>query len=916
MKKSRVLISSVLTIALCLSLISGATFALFTDTSETNVAVTSGKVNVVATIENVQLGSTQLNNVPETSYEVVNGNELVLTGMVPGDYLTFQLYVQNNSDITVLYRTLLKVASDNGLWQGLEVEVNDQSYLGQTKVSNWTSLAPETHPDVVNVKISLPSDAGNAYQGKTCSISYTVEAVQGNAYMTNPDENTTYIYNVTDLLLFADSVKNGTSYAGKTVELMADIDMAGIYWTGIGVNNTSAAQGYLSNIFQGTFKGNGHKVTNMTMSNDYPGFAAAGFFNVLGANATVEGLTIENAVINSTHYAGAIVGWAHAEGTAAQIKNCHVVNASITSNTELVGSNWDNGDKAGGIAGYLCGYTVSDCTVKDSAICAYRDLGGIIGFASNCTIDNCDLLGNVTVTVNKMHNYKNYTEDAAHDANSYVGECNETSVNNCDGTASISAAAMVTNAEELKAALLAGGHVVIVNDIDMGNAWETVYVHNKNLTVDGGNYSITGLNAPLINFYGGTITVNNMKVVNANVTANGEGDEHQGSGVILEQAQWANLYMNNCHVINAKLNAGNTRVGALVGYLIGGAEIKNCSVEDCELSAKGSVAAIIGHHANQSAYLQNTLVENCTVKNNELTAIDSGWRVGTVIGTVAGNINISNCVSTGNRLVQEGNTNPNHELFGRISNTGTLKLNGGEYVADGVTKNEAGEYLISNANGMFWLAEQVNVNGKSFNYETVKLTADIDLQNRDWTPIGNDAAQKMFYGTFDGQNHVISNLKVTDTRVENDTKIMDGVGLFGWLNGDVKNLKIHGATVTGYHNVGVIAGYLQIGTIENCEVKNATVIGNHIDANLCGDKVGGIVGVAYTANANTAVKNCKVIDSSITGGRDIGRIAGAAVELEDIIDCSATNVTVGYDSVCGEHNNLSELVNGLVGRDI
>lgn len=674
MKKNKILISSVLTIALCLSMISGATFALFTDKSETNVAVTSGKVDVVATIENVVLGTELESQLPETNYAIVNGNELTLTGMVPGDYIKFDLKVVNNSDVTVLYRTILKVAADNGLWAGLNVQIGEEEYLGNTKIADWESLAPNNDPAEISVKISLPLDAGNAYQGKSCSIAYTVEAVQGNAHMDNADADILEIYTATDLLLFADSVKNGNSYAGETVALMADIDLAGINWTGIGVNNISQGHGRVADIFQGTFEGNGHKVSNMSMSNDYPDVATAGFFNALGANASVEDLTIENAEISSTHYAGAIVGWAHTEGDDAQIKNCHVVNATITSSPELVNEKWDNGDKAGGIAGYLYGYTVSDCTVEDSTICAYRDLGGIIGYATRCTVSGCSV-ENISTIINKMHNYKDYTSDDEHDAGAIVGETSDSTVaDDCSGTANSGVVRLVHTAEELKTALLAGGNVAIVNDIDLGNAWETVYVANKDLTVNGGNYSITGLNAPLINFYGGTITVNNMKVVNANVTANGG----LGSGVILEQAQWANLYMNNCHVINAKLNAGDTRVGALVGYLIGGAEIKNCSVEDCELSAEGSVAAIIGHHANQSGYLQNTLVENCTVKNNKLTATETDWRVGTVIGTVAGNINISNCVSTGNSLVQEGNSNPDHELFGRISG-GTLELDGVDY---------------------------------------------------------------------------------------------------------------------------------------------------------------------------------------------------------------------------------------------
>ena len=48
--KKKALLSSLLTIALCFSLIAGSTYALFTSTSEINVAATSGTVSVQANI--------------------------------------------------------------------------------------------------------------------------------------------------------------------------------------------------------------------------------------------------------------------------------------------------------------------------------------------------------------------------------------------------------------------------------------------------------------------------------------------------------------------------------------------------------------------------------------------------------------------------------------------------------------------------------------------------------------------------------------------------------------------------------------------------------------------------------------------------------------------------------------------------
>ena len=55
MKKKNVIFSAVLTIALCLSLLAGATFAYFSTDSKVKIAITSGKVDVVATADNLKL---------------------------------------------------------------------------------------------------------------------------------------------------------------------------------------------------------------------------------------------------------------------------------------------------------------------------------------------------------------------------------------------------------------------------------------------------------------------------------------------------------------------------------------------------------------------------------------------------------------------------------------------------------------------------------------------------------------------------------------------------------------------------------------------------------------------------------------------------------------------------------------------
>lgn len=55
--KTKVVVSALLAIVLCVSLVAGATYALFTSESRVNIAVTSGKVDLVASVDGVSLYS-------------------------------------------------------------------------------------------------------------------------------------------------------------------------------------------------------------------------------------------------------------------------------------------------------------------------------------------------------------------------------------------------------------------------------------------------------------------------------------------------------------------------------------------------------------------------------------------------------------------------------------------------------------------------------------------------------------------------------------------------------------------------------------------------------------------------------------------------------------------------------------------
>ena len=211
---------------------------------------------------------------------------------------------------------------------------------------------------------------------------------------------------------------------------------------------------------------------------------------------------------------------------------------------------------------------------------------------------------------------------------------------------------------------------------------------------------------------------------------------------------------------------------------------------------------------------------------------------------------------------------------------------------------------ISTADALFAFAKSVNEYKETYSGETVKLTADIDLQNELWTPIGQTGSTQ-FKGIFDGQGKTISNLNIDSS---SQTGGHYSSGIFGWLNAAiVKNVKVNVANVQGNHNVGVIAGYMETAgcTIENCHVTGATVIGKHATNAACGDKVGVIVG--HAGNTGVSVNGCTAASSTVTAGRDAGQIVGGATEA-NVIDCSATDVTVTAGGDCTGANIRNEVI--------
>lgn len=191
--KRNVIVSAFLAIALCMSVIAGATFALFTSNAKVNLSITSAKVKLLnATIENKKMYSlTEVN--PDTlegteedrtaagtfylgGTAEFEGNTITLKKMAPGDRIAFDVKVDNESDIPVKYRVLVKEDGESNLTAALNIFVNNEYYLGDS-ATGYTALAVGENV-IVPVSVELPISAGNDYAEKTATLIVSVEAVQ------------------------------------------------------------------------------------------------------------------------------------------------------------------------------------------------------------------------------------------------------------------------------------------------------------------------------------------------------------------------------------------------------------------------------------------------------------------------------------------------------------------------------------------------------------------------------------------------------------------------------------------------------------------------------------------------------------------------------------------------------------------
>lgn len=198
-------------------------------------------------------------------------------------------------------------------------------------------------------------------------------------------------------------------------------------------------------------------------------------------------------------------------------------------------------------------------------------------------------------------------------------------------------------------------------------------------------------------------------------------------------------------------------------------------------------------------------------------------------------------------------------------------------------------YLISSGEELAFLANQVN-SGTTYEGIYFQIAADIDLNGKNWTPIGNKS--NSFRGILDGAGHTIANAVISITNANND---VETYGIFGTIGGGtdkavIKNIEFNNIQVNlnvtrsissnsyGY-KIGIVTGAIY----NNAEVKNVSVKNSQIIHN-------GTITAIYNQNWSNTTYYAPILF--------VGGIAGDAVYSSTNENTSGTyNIDYCYSDV-------------------
>ena len=394
-----------------------------------------------------------------------------------------------------------------------------------------------------------------------------------------------------------------------------------------------------------------------------------------------------------------------------------------------------------------------------------------------------------------------------------------------------------------------------------------------------------------------------------------------------------NAKIENCQAISKSSDSSNGGGVYLANNteftLSGSAVIQNCKADNSDGSGKAYGGGVSAANVREITLADSARIADCIAANgsglyitgSQMYPADYGKLLANG-GSVEGDVVLGDkdksdgpCTITGTGetvfkgkvTVTPGSTIEKGTFNGEVINNGTITggvfnstVSGSGTIKGGTfntpmtgSGTESDPYQISTAAQLKRFRDIVNgTGGQTQNRGAYAvLTANIDLNNEPWTPIGNytEGNQIYYEGTFDGGGHTISGLNVTGEFVY--------AGLFGTVkDGTIKSLTVAGKVSPSNCEcfVGGIVGYASNAVIKNCS-NHCSVTGRNTSI------IGGIAGF----NSSGAIIDCYNVGtiSGINYAEAIGGIVGS--NSGTISNCYNVG-TVSNDTSVGEiagHNN-------------
>lgn len=595
--------------------------------------------------------------------------------------------------------------------------------------------------------------------------------------------------------------------------------------------------------YQGTFDGNGKTITNLYINASQVNMGLFGYTY----EGTIKNLTFEYAnVTNTNSYAGVLVGNAFWRSTLQNIK--------ISNTCQIKGGNY-----TGGIAGYLDG-NAYNC-VNYATVQGIKYIGGLCGYycRTGNSMTACANYGNVTATSNTVGGLVGYYSSGT------IQDC--ANYGNIEGTNNV------------------GGMAGYVSKGKMQNVfcYGNISVTNKTQNVGMAfGFSYFGATEGMVAYYSGAkLTVNGQEQT-VKAFGNGKPSEDNATGFTKDQlksgvvayqlqqnasskAKWGQNLANDDDIYPVigsehQVYADNTTLNCKTYEVVRGSFTNNPTSSAIRYQHR----TIIHHVATDATCTEAATKEYWQCQDCQRTYSDS-------------------------QLTKELTdvTDAEHPALGHDNNEDGYCKRCQHYVAVKPSE-ENGVYLIAKPCHLAWFRDYVNgtivdeggVAGTAHPSASAMLTADIDLKNYchaaedgkellSWIPIGY--VNNSWKGNMDGQGHTISHLYIKTAQ--------NYVGLFGYIDGATiqdlifDNAKVENVNTTGTNTsyTGILVGYAYAYPDSPAHIKgikttkNCTVIGQ--------EDTGGIVGFA-----KINLENCEN-HSSVEGTKSVGGIAGRSAVI-------------------------------------